>query len=98
MAVDFKTRDWRWLMIVIAALVIGLDRWSKLWVVAHVMTGRAIVVWPHVFRITHVLNTGAAFSMFEGAQSQALVRDCLVGFSVRSRRPPLHSRSFWAVP
>jgi signal peptidase II len=82
MAVDFKTRDWRWLMIVIAALVIGLDRWSKLWVVAHVMTGRAIVVWPHVFRITHVLNTGAAFSMFEGAQSQALVRDCLVGFSV----------------
>ena len=74
-------RDWRWLLLVIAALVIVLDRASKRWIVAHVLPGQAITVWPHVFRITHVLNTGAAFSMFEGTTSPLLVRNLLVGFS-----------------
>ena len=76
------TRDRRWLLLVLAAIVILLDRLSKLWVIAHVDLGHAIVVIPHVFRITHVLNTGAAFSMFEGAHSPLLVRNLLVGFSV----------------
>ena len=74
-------RDWRWLMLLIAVVVVVLDRWSKRWIVANVLPGHAIVVWPHVFRITHVLNTGAAFSMFEGATSPLLVRNLLVGFS-----------------
>jgi signal peptidase II len=82
MAVESRTRDWRWLMLLIAAVAVALDRWSKLWIVAHIKTGAAIVVWPHVFRLTHVLNTGAAFSMFEGSTSQSLVRACLIGFSI----------------
>jgi len=76
------TRDWRWLMIVIAAVIVALDRVTKQWIVKNILPGSAIVVWPHVFRLTHVLNTGAAFSMFEDAKSQVLVRECLVGFSV----------------
>jgi signal peptidase II len=75
-------RDWRWLMVVIAAVVIALDRVTKQWIVQHIATGMAITVWPGVFRLTHVLNTGAAFSMFEDAKSQVLVRNCLVAFSV----------------
>jgi signal peptidase II len=75
-------KDWRWLMFVIALVVIALDRVTKLWIVKNVATGMAITVWPHVFRLTHVLNTGAAFSMFEDAKSQVLVRNCLVGFSM----------------
>jgi signal peptidase II len=75
-------RDWRWLMGLIAAAVIALDRMTKLWVVAHIRTGAAIVVWPRVFRITHVLNTGAAFSMFESMNSPELVRWLLIAFSV----------------
>jgi len=74
--------DKRWLMVVIAALVVVLDRLSKLWVEAHIKLGGAIKVIPNVFRLTHVLNTGAAFSMFEGATSPNLVRNMLVGFSV----------------
>jgi signal peptidase II len=77
-----RVRDWRWLMLVIAVLVIALDRVTKLWVVRNIVAGQAIVVWPHVFRLTHVLNTGAAFSMFEGASSPNLVRNALVAFSV----------------
>jgi signal peptidase II len=77
-----RTKDWRWLMAAIAVAVIVLDRVTKDWIESHVSLGAAIVVWPHVFRLTHVLNTGAAFSMFEGASSPLLVRNLLVGFSV----------------
>ena len=37
---------------------------------------------PKVFRITHVLNTGAAFSMFDSAKSPTLVRNLLITFTV----------------
>jgi signal peptidase II len=77
-----RVRDWRWLMLLIAVVVIVMDRVTKMWVVKNIVTGQAIVVWPHVFRLTHVLNTGAAFSMFEGASSPTLVRNALVAFSV----------------
>ena len=75
-------RDKRWLMALIAVVVVALDRVTKLWVVKHVEPGHAIVVIPRVFRITHVLNSGAAFSMFEGAKHPALVRNSLIWFSI----------------
>jgi signal peptidase II len=78
----FGARDMRWLMLVVAAFVVLLDRLSKLGVITHLKPGNAIVVIPKVFRITHVLNTGAAFSMFESSSSPNLVRHLLVGFSI----------------
>jgi signal peptidase II len=77
-----KPKDARWIMLLIAALVVLLDRLSKLWIIAHIKPGHAITIIPGVFRLTHVLNTGAAFSMFEGASSPNLVRNLLIGFSV----------------
>jgi signal peptidase II len=81
MSTASPTRDMRWLMIVIAAMVVLLDRITKLWIVAHIQPGHAIVIIPRVFRLTHVVNTGAAFSMFDGSTSQTLVRNVLIGFS-----------------
>jgi signal peptidase II len=75
-------RDMRWLMVVIAALIVVIDRVTKLWIVAHIRPGYAIVVIPRVFRLTHVLNTGAAFSMFESSASPSLVRNLLIAFSI----------------
>ena len=75
-------RDRRWVVLLIAVLVIVLDRVTKIWVTNHIWVGQAIVVWPHVFRITHLLNTGAAFSLFENFRSPTLVRNTLVAFSV----------------
>jgi signal peptidase II len=72
----------RWLMAVIAVAVIVLDRVSKIWIVSHIQSGNAIVVIPKVFRLTHVLNSGAAFSMFETSPSPVLVRNLLIAFSV----------------
>ena len=79
MAVARDARPWALLL---SVLVLAADRLSKLWVAAHIPIGRAIVVIPRVFRITHVLNTGAAFSLFEGARSQQTVRYSLIAFSV----------------
>ena len=82
MSAVLRGRDARPLLFIVAAVVIFLDRISKLWVEIHLQLGHAIVVIPKVFRITHVLNTGAAFSMFEGAKSAQTVRYFLIGFSI----------------
>ena len=75
-------RDNRWLLLVIAAFIVLLDRLTKLWVIAHIRPGHGIVIIPRVFRLTHVLNTGAAFSMFESSASPLLVRNLLIAFTV----------------
>jgi len=81
-------RDRRIWMLVIAAVVVAADRLTKRWVGAHLGLGQAISVIPRhpqggnqVFRITHVLNTGAAFSMFEN-MNEHTVRNLLVTFSI----------------
>ncbi len=69
-----------WLMLISIA-VLALDRWSKLWVKAHIELGQAIPVIPRFFRITHVLNDGAAFSLFADSASPEHVRWGLIAFS-----------------
>ena len=56
-------RRLHWLLL-IAAVVIFLDRLTKTWVMLRVPLGGAIPVVPHFLRITHWLNEGAAFSLF----------------------------------
>jgi signal peptidase II len=67
--------------LMLALLVVALDRWSKRLVAAHVGMYSHIQVIPGFFRITHTENTGAAFSLF--ADSPALWKTrLLIGFSV----------------
>jgi signal peptidase II len=66
----------------ISAVVLLLDRLSKAWVSSHIEEGSAIVVIRHVFRITHVLNPGAAFSMFTETSRPGLTHWILTGFSL----------------
>jgi signal peptidase II len=80
--VSRNPRDSRPWLLVLAAVVIVLDRLSKMWVEAHVMRGHYIDVIPNVFRISHVFNTGAAFSLFAESLSPIMVRNVLIGFSV----------------
>ncbi len=75
-------RDARPAALLIALLVIVADRLSKLWIHAHVPLGGAKVVIPGVFRLTHVLNTGAAFSLFEGVRSPEMVRYVLIAVAI----------------
>jgi signal peptidase II len=70
-----------WLFLV-SAIVVLLDRITKLAIDRKLPEGAAHVVIPQVFRITHVLNTGAAFSLFGDTASPARVRWMLVSFSL----------------
>ena len=74
------TPDRRPILFLISALVIALDRLTKIWIVHHIAPGFSIKVIPGVFRLTHVLNTGAAFSMMENWRAD-YVRIGLVSFS-----------------
>jgi signal peptidase II len=69
-----------WLLLISAA-VLGLDRWSKMWVERHIVIGHSITVISGFFRITHVLNDGAAFSLFADSASPEHVRWGLIAFS-----------------
>ena len=75
-------RDARPWLLLISLLVIALDRVTKNIVAKKIAMGTAVDVIPHVFRITHVLNTGAAFSMFSESASPLAVRVGLIVFSV----------------
>jgi signal peptidase II len=75
-------RDSRPYLLLLAAVVILLDRLSKNWIDKHVERGHFITVIPGVFRISHVFNTGAAFSLFAESLSPLVVRNVLIGFSV----------------
>ena len=76
-----RRRDLRPFFLLLSALVILLDRVTKIWVERRVPQGRFIQIVPGIFRISHVFNTGAAFSLFAESLSPSMVRNVLVGFS-----------------
>ena len=71
----------RSLYLLVAAVVIILDRLTKVFVARHVaLNFQSVTVIPHFFSITHVENTGAAFSLFADWSPRVRV-PLLVGFS-----------------
>ena len=76
-----RTPDRRPYLFLITALVILADRLTKRWIIHRIRPGYTIPVIPHFFRLSHVLNTGAAFSLMENLPPNA-VRLGLIAFSV----------------
>ena len=72
----------RWKLLLITLAVFVFDRLSKLWIVSHIPSGQDIVLIPRFFRLTHVYNNGAAFSLFADTPSPDRVRWMLIAFSV----------------
>jgi len=70
-----------WLLLISAAVIL-LDRFTKTLVAARIPLGEAIPVIPHVLRITHWTNEGAAFSLFADSASPNAVRWGLIAFSL----------------
>jgi signal peptidase II len=73
-------RRLHWLLI-LSAVIIFFDRLTKTWVALRIPMGGAIPVIPHVLRITHWTNEGAAFSLFANSASPQVVRWGLICFS-----------------
>ncbi|MGA3346383.1 MAG: signal peptidase II [Terracidiphilus sp.] len=68
-----------WLLL-ISAVIIFIDRLTKTWVTLHIKYGDAIPVIPHVLRISHWTNDGAAFSLLADSTKPHLVRWLLASF------------------
>jgi signal peptidase II len=80
--VSFKLpRRLPWLLAISAFLLLA-DRMTKIWVGKHIAFGDAIPIIPHVLRITHWTNEGAAFSLFADSASPNTVRWALISFSL----------------
>ena len=71
----------RAIYLIIAAAVVGLDRWTKWLVSTRIPMYTHIQVIPGFFRITHTENTGAAFSLFADSTSHWRTT-MLIAFSV----------------
>ena len=76
-----RSRDARLILLLVAGIIVLADRLTKLWIIRNIATGHAITLIQNVFRLTHVLNTGAAFSLFAESLSPVAVRDALIAFS-----------------
>jgi signal peptidase II len=73
--------DRRAILLLLSAFVVLADRLSKNWIVHRIRPGYDIPVIPGVFRLSHVLNTGAAFSLLENLPPNS-VRLGLITFSI----------------
>ena len=56
------------LMILAVAGITALDQWTKFWVVENIPLYSQVDAIPGLFHLTYVQNTGAAFSILQGAQ------------------------------
>ena len=74
--------DRRGLLFAVSLLVLILDRVTKIVIARTIPLGGGHVVIPHIFRISHVLNSGAAFSLFGDSGSPERIRWILVSFSL----------------
>ena len=54
--------------VILAVGLIGLDQLVTARVVANLSIGQPVTWIPHVISLTHIQNTGAAFSILEGQQ------------------------------
>lgn len=54
--------------LILGVALLGLDQWVKAYVIANLAIGQSRVMVPGVLSLTHIKNTGAAFSMLEGQQ------------------------------
>lgn len=77
------------LMALFMALIVAADQLTKALVRAHIPLGEEIPLIPELLRLTHVQNTGAAFSMLGGGRwfflALMLVFFVVVGVLIRKK-------------
>ena len=56
------------LFFTLAAVLVGVDQWTKHWAVSTLKTGTEISLIPHTLSLVYVENPGAAFGILHGQQ------------------------------
>ena len=77
-----KIRDARLPLLLLSAVIILIDRITKILVIRHVQPSQELTVIPGWFHISHVYNNGAAFNLLADTRSPDKVRWILIGFSI----------------
>lgn len=52
--------------LLLSLIIVGLDQLVKYWVVNNIAMGETQGLIPHILSLTHIRNTGAAWSILEG--------------------------------
>jgi len=90
------------LYLLFAALIVVADQYLKYWTVQNVTAGARYELIPGILHLTYVKNTGAAFSMMEGARwiLVGVTAVCVIAiliFLLKSKIFPLGKLSVAAV-
>lgn len=70
------------LLVLIVGIIVALDQISKVLVVANIPIGGYVEAIPGLFHLTHIHNTGAAFSILSGQRTFFLIITALFLFIV----------------
>jgi len=73
-------RGLHWIPLALSAVVVALDRWTKLWIESSIDDWRVFHVIPGFFQIVRTHNTGIAFGLFQSGDGRS--SPILVGFSL----------------
>ena len=88
-------------MTLFAALIAGLDQWTKFLVVELIPLFGRVEAIPGLFHLTYVQNTGAAWSLFEGMQwlfaLVFLVFTALVLWEYAKKSMPFSTFERWCI-
>lgn len=88
------------ILAVFAVLIVVLDQVSKYFVLKCIPLGGIVPVWNGVFHLTHVQNSGMAFSMLEGARVffvlMTIAAFVLLYFAIK-KKWITHPLGFWAL-
>ena len=83
-----KISDWfsrAWIVILIAAVIIGLDQWTKAWVRATIPEYTSMIPFPALgeyFVYEHVFNYGAAFGILQNQSMLFIVIAIVVAIAI----------------
>jgi len=85
---------------VIVVFVIILDQIVKMFIRSSLKVGESIDVIGKFFAISHIENTGAAFSMFEGSRVILIILPLVIAalaFYYMAKHPNEHGTFYWAL-
>lgn len=87
------------LMIILVAVIIGLDQFTKELVRSNLEFGQIWMPWEWMLpyaRVIHIFNTGAAFGLFKGANTVFMILAVIVAGAIIYYFPSV-SRKDWVI-
>lgn len=95
-----QQRGYRWLVGVVAAIILVTDQWSKYKIIEWLDIGETWRPWAgtsilELFAFTHITNTGAAFGIFPFASWFFVIVAVVVSTAIIFYTPRLPSHQWW---